>query len=80
MAYSVTIQKQIYNTSDKKDFIVLQIFKVFLSLSLIVLFGFLGIKAYKKEISPEIFLIPFALFTCIMFLNILVLPYQIYIL
>lgn len=78
MTYSVTIQKQIYNTSDKKDFIILQIFKIFLSLLLIVLFGFLAIKAYKKEISAEIFIIPFGLFSGILFLNIIVLPYQIY--
>lgn len=45
------IHKQIFNTSNSKDFVLLQILKVLLSIFIIVLFGILANQVYQGNIN-----------------------------
>lgn len=45
------IHKQIFNTSNSKDFVLLQLLKVLLSIFIIVLFGILANQVYQGNIN-----------------------------
>lgn len=55
----VIIQKQIFNTSESKDFILLQLVKIMLGIFIVILFGIIGNQVYNgniDKIKEQIFL------------------------
>jgi hypothetical protein len=52
------IQKQIFQTSESRDFILLTLFKVILSVFILIAFGIIGNQVYKgnREIADQMIL------------------------
>lgn len=55
----VIIQKQIFNTSESKDFILLQLMKIMIGVFLIIMVGIIGNQVYNgnlDQVTEQIFL------------------------
>ena len=55
----VIIQKQIFNTSESKDFILLQLIKIMIGVFLIIMVGIIGNQVYNgnlDQVTEQIFL------------------------
>lgn len=67
----IIIQKQIFNTSESKDFILLQLVKIMIGIFIMIMIGIIGNQVYNgniDKVSDQIFL-PIMIVTIIYIFN-----------
>tara|TARA_B100000405_G_scaffold108829_1_gene75983 strand:+ start:374 stop:610 length:237 start_codon:yes stop_codon:yes gene_type:complete len=73
----VTLQKQIFNTDDSKDHIMIQVLKIFCGILLLLMFVMIGVQFKDGKDVSEHVLIPFTIVILITVAN-KIFPYKLF--